>query len=144
MEVKNRNTEIILMFQNWLLHRNIDEIKEYLATASFNDVEKKALYVKFIEELKKIIEKENEDNFNLIALKLCDRYLNIATGKTFNQTKYTNDYRKERYKQLNVDVPIDVMKEFEDNLKEHNINKKTYILNCIINYNNYCNRKKKK
>lgn len=55
--------------------------------------------------------------------------------KEFNQTNYINQYRKEHYKQLNVDVPIDMMEEFEQNLKKNKTSKKSFIISTIIEYN---------
>lgn len=65
--------------------------------------------------------------------------------REFNQVNYINQYRKEHYKQLNVDVPKHIMKEFEENLKKNGLNKKNFIINTIIEYNreNYKENEKK-
>ena len=50
------------------------------------------------------------------------------------RTKYLNQYRKERFKQLNDDVPFKLMKDFEKKLKEQNITKRQFIYKCIIDF----------
>ena len=52
------------------------------------------------------------------------------------RTKYLNQYRKDRFKQLNVDIPLQMMEDFETILKAKKTNKRQFIQKSIIDYIN--------
>jgi len=52
----------------------------------------------------------------------------------FNATKYKNEFKKKNYKQLNVAIPIPLMKDFEVKLKKDNKRKAEVITEKIVEY----------
>lgn len=58
------------------------------------------------------------------------------------RTQYKNEYRKERFKQLNVDIPFKMMEDLEKALKENNLNKRQFVYKCITDF--LAENKKKK
>ena len=135
MEEKNRNTEIISMLKEWIEEGKITNVRNYIAHMSFSESEKNALYAKCIMELSNI---KDSTKYIEIARNICVHYLDLASGKKFYQTNYNNAYRKEHYKQLNVDIPKEIMEEFEKNLANNRKNKKEFILESILKYNKKC------
>ncbi|MBR2248686.1 MAG: hypothetical protein IKE89_03470 [Bacilli bacterium] len=56
--------------------------------------------------------------------------------KEFNQIKYIQDYNKEHYKQVKIDLPIELFEKFNKKLKEEKKTKRQFIIDCINNYLN--------
>lgn len=116
-----------------LRKKTIDSLKEYVEIEEKKYKFSKSLYARCIKEIYKFLHLEN-DQFIRSCMYCVNEYLSYATGKVYNSTVYNNDYRKKHYKQLNIDIPIEIMEEFEEKLKKEKKSKKEVILNLIENY----------
>lgn len=132
----NRNEHII---KNMILviEKMNDEqkIRSFINQIEPSTYSQTGMYKRCIEDLKRISVSGLKGQRYVYEIKqTCQLYLDYATGELYNKTKYDNDYRKRHYKQLNVDVPIETMKEFEKKLKEEKKIKKEIILKWIEDY----------
>ena len=116
-------------------NKNIFQFKWFIETVSSDYKNEKGLYKKCIEDLTSIKYYSDEDYIKEASL-ICEYYLNRANGTIYDQTFYIKKYRKEHYKQLNVDVPKILMKQFEECLKYCNLTKKEFIINSINDFVN--------
>ncbi len=133
MNESNRNIEILNMLKKWIEEGQVSTVRQYVTSTEFSETERKALYARCINDLKKITDLSDEE-FKNKSIKLCDDYLDLAKGYTFSKSQYNNEYRKRVYKQLNVDVPMETMQEFERVLIKNKTNKKTVIMEAIKKY----------
>lgn len=133
MEETNRNIEIISMIKKWMEQGIEGAMRDFVKDFSYKESEKNALYVKCVLELQKIKNLQGLE-YRKSAMDICDFYLDLATGKRFNKVKYDNELRKEKYKQLNLDIPKDKMDKFEFYLKQNQATKKSIIIQAIDNY----------
>lgn len=65
---------------------------------------------------------------------------------SFNQNAYINQYKKEHYSKLSVDLPKEIKKELEDICKRDGISIKKFVLDAIESKkkeNSKCNSHKK-
>ncbi len=135
MEGTNRNIEIISLIKKWMEEGIEGGMKDYIKEFSYKEAEKNALYVKCVEELKKIEYLQGLE-YRKTAMDICNYYLELSNGKRFNQVTYNNEYRKKHYKQLNIDIPIEKMEEFEKKLSQNHQTKKEIVLEWIDEYIN--------
>ncbi len=112
---------------------NIQQFKWFIDTISLDYQKEPGLYRKCIEDLLSI-NYLKDDKYKEEARQICEYYYNRARGIIYDETSYINDYRKKHYKQLNVDIPKELMKEFELALKFTNQTKKKFIINCINDF----------
>lgn len=133
MEEVNRNIAIISMIRKWIEKGVEDGMRNFINEFSYKDSEKNALYVKCVLELQKINNLHGLE-YRKNAMEICDFYLDLANGNRFNKVKYDNELRKEKYKQLNLDIPKDKMDKFDFYLKKNNHTKKSVIIQAIDNY----------
>lgn len=135
MEETNRNIEIISMIRKWMEQGVEDGMRTFISEFSYKDYEKNALYVKCVLELKNIDNLQGLE-YRKAAMDICDYYLDLASGNRFNKVKYDNELRKEKYRQLNLDMPKDLMDDFDYYLKQNNHTKKSVIQKAIEDYIN--------
>lgn len=133
MEETNRNIEIISMIKRWMEQGIEDAMRTFIKEFSYKEAEKNALYVKCVLELQKI-ENLKGLEYRKSAMDICDFYLDLATGKRFNQVKYQTDFRKEKYKQLNLDIEKEKMEKFDYYLRKNKQTKKSVIEKAIDTY----------
>ncbi len=138
MEDKNRNGYFIknLVFNlNQIKHSDdsLSDFKTFIIDITFSENEKYSLYAKCVEELKKINDLENIMYIKK-AKEICTYFLEIATGIRNNPIKNHTENRKKKYKQLNLDMPIDLMERFEKCLDKNNHQKKPIIKRAIEEY----------
>ncbi len=138
MEEKNRNEYFInnLVFNlNQIIHTDgsLDDFKKFIADITFSKNEKNSLYAKCVDELKKISDLENIMYLKK-ARETCNYFLEIATGKRNNPIKKHTENRKKKYKQLNLDMPRDLMIRFEKCLDKNDHKKKPVIKKAIEDY----------
>lgn len=58
----------------------------------------------------------------------------MEENKKNTRTKYLNDYRKKRFKQISVDIPIKTAEEFNETLKKEKISKRQFFLKAILDF----------
>lgn len=136
MEEINRNKHIIKNIIS-VIEKMEDEqkIRDFINQMESSTYSKMGIYKECIDNLKALsLSSLKGQKYVCEIKKICQYYLEYAVGKRFNKTKYDNDYRKEHYKQLNVDVPKDKMETFENILKENKTTKKKVILDFIDDY----------
>lgn len=138
MEETNRNEYFIKnlifslnQFTDKHLKENIKGFKDFIANIEFSESEKNSLYAKCVSQLKSI-EKYEREHYLSLAMSICTNYLDMATQ--YNPLKKHTDSRKEKYRQLNMDIPKDKMEKFDYYLKENNQTKKSVIIQAIDNY----------
>ena len=119
--------------------KNIESFKWFVEMV-YNDYKmQKGLYRKCINELLNI-RNLNSTAYLESAKDICSYFYDCSCGKIYDETIYTNEYRKKHYKQLNVDIPISLMEDFEHCLKCADITKKQFIIQSINNFINDCNK----
>lgn len=118
---------------------NIKSFRWFVETVYEDYKEQKGLYKKCLNELLNI-KNLNDEDYIRAALDICNYYYDCSIGKIYNSTVYNNDYRKKHYKQLNVDIPISLMEDFENCLKMTKQTKKEFIMKSI---NDFINNLKK-
>ncbi len=133
MEKVNRNEHFIKNMILLIDKMDDSDIKKYIYQTEFGDIEANSLYVKCIYELKNIDNLEGIE-YKKAAKDICKHYLLYAKGDMFYNTKYHTDFRKEKYKQLNLDIPKDIMEKFDYYLKKNKDTKKSVILKAINKY----------
>lgn len=52
----------------------------------------------------------------------------------FNQQKYINEYKKNNYKRIMIELPKADAEIFEKKLEEINMKKSTFLKNCIYDF----------
>lgn len=114
-------------------------LKDYIEDIDLKESEKNSLYGKCVNELKKI-EKNSIKEYCEAAESICNYYLELSIGKRYYKNKYDNEFRKEKYKQLNMDIPKEIMEEFEYYIEKNKDTKKAIIVEAI---NNYIDKNKK-
>ncbi|MDD6223638.1 MAG: hypothetical protein PUB18_01390 [bacterium] len=134
MKEMNRNEHFIrnmLLLIEQMTEQNLEEeIKKYVDELEFGDVEQNSLYVKCIFALKQISHLTGE-KYKEKAQRICQDYLSYEID---NPIKYQSNFRKEKYKQLNLDIPKDVMERFDQCLERTGHTKKSVILKAIEDY----------
>ncbi len=123
---------ILALIKYMFEYRLEDDIKEYIDNLEFGRVEQNSLYAKCIHDLKNAKHLVGENYKKTLEL-ICNQYLSYEVGD-FNHIKKHTDLRKEKYRQLNLDIPKDKMDKFDFYLKKNNKTKKSVILQAIDNY----------
>lgn len=118
---------------------NIESFKWFISIVSEDYKEQKGLYKKCISELLNIQDLNNIDYLES-AKDICNYFYNCSNGKIYDETTYVNKYRKEHYKQLNVDIPISLMEDLEHCLKYTGQTKKQFIIKAINEFLNNCKK----
>lgn len=136
-EEVNKNVHLLKSLRNAIIHmEDDDKIKQYINEMNLEEYPKEGAYAQCIDYLKRNINDFNhQDKTNLvIAIEICDYYLKFAKGEIYNPIKYKTDFRKEKYKQLNLDMPKEIMEKFDYYLKQNNHTKKSVIQKAIQDY----------
>lgn len=124
---------MLTLVEHMLEQKREDEMKKYIYELEFSDAEKNSLYAKCIYQLKRagnLSGKEYEDTIK----EICYWYLAYETEESRNPIKRHVNLRKKKYKQLNLDMPKELMEQFEQCLKANNTTKKAVIKKAIENY----------
>lgn len=136
MEEVNRNEHMIKNILSAIDGmENEEKIRNYIKNIEPSTYSQMGIYTRCINDLKLISDSDLKGDKYLCRIKqTCQNYLEYAIGIKYNATQYSNSYRKEHYKQLNVDIPKDIMDQFEKCLKENQQIKKNVILDFITEY----------
>ena len=111
------------------------KIRDYIVKIEPRTYAQMGTYTRCINDLKLLSQTDiRGEKYINQAKEICKYYLEYATGKKYSATKVANDYRKQHYKQLNVDIPKEIMEDFELCLKERGEIKKQVILQFIKDY----------
>ena len=116
-------------------NKTIEKFKWFVETVYNEYQTQKGLYKKCINELFNIKDLNNVAYLES-AKDICSYFYDCSCGKIYNETIYTNEYRKKHYKQLNVDIPISLMEDFEHCLKHADITKKQFVIQSINEFIN--------
>ena len=133
MQETNRNEQILLVLKNWLKAASIDDIKNYIKEEKITTIESNSLYSKCILDLKNLKD-NNEDDYIKLAIKICDKYLDLASGKIFYKNKIDIERRKEKYKQLNITLLPQELSDFKKATEKNNVTMKSVIKDFILEY----------
>ena len=117
----------------------IKSFKWFIETLYSDYKEQKGFYKKCINELLNIKDLNDVDYLES-AKDICSYFYDCSNGKIYNETFYTNQYRKKHYKQLNVDIPISLMEDFEHCLKYTGQSKKQFVIKAINEFLNNCKK----
>lgn len=124
----------ILALVEHMLEQNLEEdVKKYINELEFNDAEKNSLYAKCIYQLKSV-ERLSGKEYAEALKEICHWYLEYETEESRNPIKRHVNLRKKKYKQLNLDMPKELMEQFETCLKANKTTKKAVIKKAIENY----------
>ncbi len=112
---------------------SVDFLKQHIKELSNNQPNDRGIYSRCIHEMDHCSYLEGKKYLNLLIRIYKDFYLYI-TGEKYDAIRYNNEFRKKHYRQLNIDLPIELMNDFELILKEKNISKKQFIYKVVDNF----------
>lgn len=118
---------------------NEDRLREFLKNMELSNYPSTGQYAQCIYDIKQCANAVFPDkSFKIAIIDICSYYLDYA--KKHDPIKKHTDSRKEKYRQLNLDMPKDLMDKFDNCLKENKQTKKEVITKAI---NDYISKKKK-
>lgn len=136
MEEKNINAHLLRNLISAILRiNNYKKVCEFINNIDLSNYPLKGLYAQCVSDLKLLISTSLDD---VVACKkiegICNYYLECALGQRYNPLKKHTESRKEKYRQLNLDIPKKIMDDFDECLKKNEQTKKSVILQAIQNY----------
>jgi len=127
-------------FTDKYVEQQIKDFKQFINNISFSESEKNSLYAKCVVQLKSI-ENYDMEMYLSLAMSICTNFLNMSTSS--NPLKKHTDSRKEKYRQLNLDMEKELMDSFDECLKKNNHTKKQIIKEAIQRYITESDKNKK-
>ena len=112
---------------------DIDFVKGHINELCSVQANDKGIYSRCIYDMNCHSYLDGNKYLNLL-IRIYKYYYPYITGEKYDAIRYNNEFRKKHYKQLNVDVPIELMNEFQETLKKKNISKKQFIYKVINDF----------